>query len=197
MSTETKAKNKPVKNAGAQNDDVNIDKAAEAKKNDATEPAPEIEKKKPIIAKDIDPDQYVTVRNGFQGKLVYKSKRTGEKYIWDAFGDEQDMQLSELKNARNSYKTFFINNWFMFDEEWIVDYLGLNQYYRYAVRLEDFDKLFEGDIEDAVDAISKMSKGQKKSVAYRARDLIAKEVIDSTKMIKALEAVLGTALIER
>ena len=197
MSTETKTKNKPVKNAGAQNDDVNIDKASEANKNDATEPAPEVEKKKPIIAKDIDPDQYVTVRNGFQGKLVYKSKRTGEKYIWDAFGDEQDMQLSELKNARNSYKTFFINNWFMFDEEWIVDYLGLNQYYRYAVRLEDFDKLFEGDIEDAVDAISKMSKGQKKSVAYRARDLIAQEVIDSTKMIKALEAVLGTALIER
>ena len=28
--------------------------------------------KKPLIPKDVDPNQYVTVRNGFQGRLVYK-----------------------------------------------------------------------------------------------------------------------------
>ena len=78
--------------------------------------------KKPLVPKDIDPSQYVTVRNGFQGRLVYKSKRTGERFVWDSFGAEQDMELSELRNARNSNKKYFINNWFMFDEPWIVDY---------------------------------------------------------------------------
>ena len=52
---------------------------------------------KPLVAKDIDPNQIVTVRNGFQGMLIYKSKKTGERYIWQEFGDEQDMELSELK----------------------------------------------------------------------------------------------------
>ena len=44
------------------------------------------DKKRPMIPKDIDPNQIVTVRNGFQGRLVYKSKRTGERFVWDSFG---------------------------------------------------------------------------------------------------------------
>ena len=84
-------------------------------------------RRKTIIPKDIDASQFVTVRNGFQGKLVYVSKRTGETFIWEEFGSEQEMELRELRNAKNSYKTFFVNNWFMFDEDWIVDYLGVRK----------------------------------------------------------------------
>ena len=32
--------------------------------------------KKSIVAKDIDLNQMIVVRNGFQGRLVYKSSRT-------------------------------------------------------------------------------------------------------------------------
>ena len=63
-----------------------------------------------LSAKEVDTTQYVTVRNGFQGRLIYKSPRTGEKYVWEEFGAEQDMELRELKNARNSAKKFFMNN---------------------------------------------------------------------------------------
>lgn len=156
-----------------------------------------VEKRKPLVPKDIDPDQYVTVRNGFQGRLVYKSKRTGERFVWDSFGSEQDMELSELKNARNSNKKYFINNWFMFDEQWIVDYLGMGQYYKYAISIQDFDKLFEKPADEIEQTISKLSDGQKKSVAYRARQLIADGGIDSNRLISMLEKCLGIELIER
>lgn len=147
--------------------------------------------------RDIDPDQVVTVRNGFQGKLVYRSKHTNEPFVWDEFGAEQDMELSELKRAKSSNKKFFINNWFMFDEAWIIDYLGMRQYYKYAVKIEDFDKLFELPIDEINDALGNMSDGQKKSVAYRARQMIAEGKIDSNKVILALEASLGVELIDR
>ena len=153
--------------------------------------------KKQLIPKDIDPNQYVTVRNGFQGRLVYKSKRTGERFVWDSFGAEQDMELSELKNARNSNKKFFINNWFMFDDPWIVDYLGMKQYYRSAISIQDFDKLFEKPASELENVISELSDGQKKSLAYRARQLIAEGGIDSNKLISMLERQLGVELIER
>lgn len=155
------------------------------------------EASKPMIPKEIDPNQYVTVRNGFQGRLVYKSKRTGERFVWDAFGAEQDMELSELKNARNSNKKYFINNWFMFDEPWVVDYLGMAQYYKFAVSIQDFDKLFEKSATEIGKIISKLSDGQKKSIAYRAKQLIADGGIDSNRTIAALEKHLGTELIER
>lgn len=155
------------------------------------------EKKRPMIPKDIDPNQIVTVRNGFQGRLVYKSKRTGERFVWDSFGAEQDMEISELRNARNSNKKYFINNWFMFDEQWIVDYLGMGQYYKFAIKIEDFDKLFEHSASEVESMVSKMSDGQKKSVAYRAKQLIKDGKIDSHKVITTLEKCLGTELIER
>lgn len=152
---------------------------------------------KPLIPKEIDPNQYVTVRNGFQGRLVYKSKRTGERFVWEAFGSEQDMELSELKNARNSNKKYFVNNWFMFDEAWVVDYLGLGQYYKFAISIQDFDKLFNKPAGEIEKATSKLSDGQKKSVAYRAKQLIREGGIDSNKTISVLEKCLGTDLVER
>lgn len=153
--------------------------------------------KKAIVPKDIDPNQYVVVKNGFHGRLVYKSKKTGELYIWDGFGSEQEMELRELKSAKNNSKKFFQNNWFMFEEDWIVEYLGVKQFYRNAVKIEDFDSIFEKTAEEIKAIVSGLSNGQKKSAAYRARQLILEGRIDSNKAITALEESLGVELIER
>ena len=162
----------------------------------ATQGAQVAEEKKPLVPKDIDPNQIITVKNGFQGRLVYKSKRTGERFVWDEFGAEQDMELSELRNARNSNKKYFINNWFMFDEQWIAEYLGLSQYYKFAIPISEFDKFFEKPAAELEKALDKLSKGQKQSVAYRARQLISEGAIDSNKTIATLEKCLGVELVE-
>lgn len=155
------------------------------------------EKKTPIKAKEVDPNQTVVVRNGFQGRLIYKSPRTGERYIWPEFGDEQEMELKELRNAKNSCKKMFINNWFMFDEDWIIDYLGVRNYYKNAIKIDEFDELFKKSASEIEKAIAKLSDGQKKSVGYRAKQLIAEGEIDSRKSIAALEEALGIELIEK
>lgn len=150
-----------------------------------------------FVVKSFDPDQIVTVRNGFQGTLVYRSKKTGERFVWDEFGAEQDMEFSELKSARSSNKKYFINNWFMFDDPDVIENLGVAQYYKFAINVDDFDDLFEKSIPDMVDTINKLSAGQKKSVIYRTKVLIADGVIDSNKKIAALEECLGVELVER
>jgi len=155
------------------------------------------EHKEIFVPKEIDLNQIITVRNGFQGELNYKSKRTGERWKWDEFGAEQDMELSELKSARNSNKKYFINNWFMFDDEWVVDYLGVSQFYKHAVKIDDFDKLFSMSPSQLEATIEPMSAGQKKSVSYRAKQLIASGDIDSNKVIATLEKCLGVELVER
>lgn len=154
-------------------------------------------KKERIVAKEIDTSQYITVRNGFHGKLIYKSKRTGEQFVWDEFGAEQEMELHELRNAKNSYKKFFINNWFMFDEDWVIDYLGVSQFYKNSVNIEDFDNVFKESPDEIKSVIAGLPDGQKRSMAYRAKELIANKAIDSIKAITALEEALGIELIER
>lgn len=150
-----------------------------------------------MVPKDIDASQFVTVRNGFQGKLVYRSRKSGELFVWDEFGAEQEMELRELKNAKNSYKKFFINNWFMFDEDWIVDYLGMRQYYKNAIPIDSFDDIFTQKPAELKRTIAGLSDGQKRSVAYRAKELISENKIDSLSVISTLEDALKIELIER
>lgn len=158
-----------------------------------------IEKTEPIVPKDVDPSTIITVKNGFQGRLVYISPRSRERFVWEEFGDEQEMELRELRNAKSSAKSFFENNWFMFDEEnaWVIPYLGLNRYYKYAIKLEDFDEIFEKTPDQIKSIVDEMSVGQKKSLSYRARQLMADGEIDSRKVISALEEALDVELIER
>lgn len=159
-------------------------------------PDKEAKKKSYKVKKNLDPGMYVTVKNGFNGTLVYKSKKTGERFVWEAFGDEQEIELAELKAAKNSYKSFFVNNWFLFDDPEVIEWLGMNQYYKYALNSASFDKLFEKSPEEIEKTVDALSNGQKKSVAFRARQLIAEGTIDSIKVIAALEKSLSAELIE-
>lgn len=168
--------------------------------DDAVKPTPvkqSTEKKSYKVKKNLDPSMYVTVKNGFNGTLVYKSKKTGERFIWEEFGDEQEIELAELKAAKNSYKPFFVNNWFLFDDPEIVEWLGMNQYYRHALNSNSFDKLFEKNPDEIEKTVKNLSNGQKKSVAFRAKQLISDGTIDSIKVITALEKSLSVELIER
>ena len=152
---------------------------------------------KTIVPKDIDTSEYVLVKNGFHGQLVYKSRKTGETYVWDGFGTAQEIELRELVSAKNAYKKFFINNWFMFDEDWIVEYLGVSQYYKNAIPTERFDEIFALSAAELKKKIESLSAAQKKSVAYRAKELIAENKIDSLAIIDTLEKALNISLIER
>lgn len=149
-----------------------------------------------VVPKDIDQHQIVTVRNGFHGRLVYKSPKTGERFVWEGFGAEQDMEIAELRNAKSANKKYFENNWFMFDEQWVTEYLGLSQYYKFAIPIAEFDKFFEKPAAELEEALAKLSSGQKRSVAYRARQLISEGAIDSNKTIATLEKCLGVELVK-
>ena len=156
-----------------------------------------VEERKPAPRKrTFAPDDFVTVRNGYQGKLVYKSSKTGEKYVFDCFGDEHDMEIQELKKAKNDSKKFFANNWFLIDDPEVIDYLGLREYYKDALTYEEFDKLAEMNADENAERISKVSEGQKISVAHHAKRMISDGKIDSLSAISALEKGLGVQLLE-
>lgn len=155
-------------------------------------------KKQYKVKKQLDPHTVVSVRSGFNGVLVYKSKHTGEVFEWADLGDEQEMELLELRSAKASTdKVFFENNWFIIDDPEVIEYLGIEKYYKNSLKLEEFDTLFDLTPDEVATKISKMPKGQRMTVAYRARKLIDEGEIDSIKMINALEKSLGVELIEK
>lgn len=181
------------KNVNSKPAEEAVDQAA------ASAPAEKTASKQKLVAKDIDVNQYIPVKNGFNGILVYKSRHTGEEFIWDAIGDEQEIELIELKRAKSASKRFFSDNWFMFDEDyqWVIDYLGVGNYYKNAISMDDIDDVLRKPADELRDALGNMSKGQKKTIAYRARQMIADGEIDSRKSVEVLEDILGTDLVEK
>lgn len=147
-----------------------------------------------VRVRDFRPDEYVTVRNGYDGCLIYRSSKTGEKFVFENFGDTHDIEIQELKKARNDAKAFFRNGWFLIDDPDVITYLGLGEYYKNAFTYEDFDKLAEMTPEEISEKIAKVSPGQRETIAHRARTMIADGRIDSHRAIAALEQGLGVQL---
>lgn len=144
---------------------------------------------------ELKPEDYVTVRNGFNGKLVYRSRNTNEVFIWDGLGAEQEMELRELKHARNTARGYFINNWFMFDDPAVPEWLGVSMYYKNALELEDIDALFDMTPVEIEKTIRSLPAGQKETIANRAKELLRTgDKIDSIRVIHALERSLGITL---
>ena len=87
----------------------------------------------------------------------------------------------------------------MFEEKdaWVIDYLGVQHYYKNAINLEEFDELFTKSAKEIEKIIAGLSDGQKTSVGYRARQLVTEGGIDSLNVISVLENGLGIELVER
>lgn len=151
------------------------------------------------IPENVDPNQIIMVKNGFHGKLIYISPKTGETFLWDEFDDVQEMELKELRAAKNSSKGFFINNYFMFDDEysWVIKYLGVTQYYQNAISTEGFDELLTKSAAEIQTIIEGMSAGQKSSLQFFAKEKISSGEIDSLRIISAIEKGLGVDLVNR
>lgn len=159
------------------------------------EPVEQVQQYK--VRAEIDDRTVVTVKNGFPGVLAYVSRKTGEEFIWPEYSSELEMEYSELKAVRNTKKAYFENNWFLIDDPNVLDCLGVSQFYRYASRNFGFEKLFDKTPAEIKADVAEMNSEQKRSVSYRARQLIKEGTLDSIKKITALEEALGVELVER
>lgn len=149
------------------------------------------------VRETLDPNTIVTVVNGFPGTLVYKDGRTGERVVWDNFGDEQEITFAELRNAKASNKRFFIDNWFMFPYEPEVIYaLGVEQYYKNTVSVDEIDNLFSLQAAKLEKELKNLNRGQRKVVAHRAKQLFESGDIDSLKVMATIEKCLGIKLLD-
>lgn len=154
-------------------------------------------KKERFTPKRLDPHTYVRVINGYHGELIYISPRTGEKFGWPEFGADQYIELQDLRAARSSGRAFFEKNWFLIEDQEILEDLGVARFYKNAITAEEFDTLFDKEPNEVLDTVSKLSDGQKKAVGFLAKKLIAEQKLDSISLITSLEELLGTELIER
>ena len=157
----------------------------------------EVKASKPRVKKSLDPNMYVPVKNGFHGRLIFRDRVTGEEYEWSDFGDEIDLTLNTLQKARSGQRRFFSDNWFLIDDPEVIEYLNVGQYYKNALNYDEFDTVFDLPKDELVERVNSLSDGQKRGVAFAAKQKIESGDLFDLNIIKALEDALDTELIEK
>lgn len=142
-----------------------------------------------------DPHELIPVKNGFHGRLTYKSRRDGTEVVWAEYGDEEFLEYQELKSARSSQKKFYTENWWIIDYEYL-EVLGVLKFYENAINEESIDSLKNKSPDKIKEIVSKMSNGQKKSLSYKVIEMIKTGELDSVKTINALKESLNLNQIE-
>ena len=143
----------------------------------------------------IDPSEQVEVRNNTFGRLVYSSPRMmGYTIVWDAHGDVQLMDYSEVQTMKNAFKRFFVNNWVTIDDPDVVEALGVSGFYKESVNGSNINELFSMSPSVIRKRVSAMNDGLKATVRAAAKQAVDDGILDSMKRIKALEESLDCSL---
>lgn len=145
-------------------------------------------------------DDLIPVRNLFAGASVMIGKRTGNKYVWDDFGDEQYVEYDDLKSAVLNKRSDFIYSpsLLILDDDFIDEFPYLKNFYANMMTPEDLEDLVKnGSEEEFRTKVQSMPTGLKDTVKGLVATMIQEGTLDSVKKIRAIDELLGTELLKQ
>lgn len=137
--------------------------------------------------KQIDLNLEVPVRNVHDGEVIYVSRKTGLQTLWNSYGDEVFMDVSELLTMKASQPRFLNEPWIVIDDEDVAKHLGLDKLYEKLVGTEELEGFFELSISEMENVLNKIPKGMKDSIAIRARKKFEDETLYDNRKIRLLQ----------
>ena len=113
------------------------------------------------------------------GRVVYKSKKTGEVFKWLETGDDQYFTVQDVLDMDNQSHKFLRTPWLLIDDEEVVEAMGLTKMYGYINRLEDIDELCQN-----------LSKVYKNNLARIVNQKVEEKELRDVVVIRKLQELL-------
>lgn len=145
----------------------------------------------------IDDNYLVPVKSNCDGTLIFKGDGYEER--WYSVGEIQMLSWEEIKAIRKYTRSFFENNWIIFEKtdeyspSQLYEALGVSKYYANADKFKDYDELLAMKPKDISDYLQEMTSGYRESLIAYVKGLIANSDsrMDSKAKVSALEKVLN------
>lgn len=176
---------------------ISVEDAAVTYDSTSTEGAVSAPSVSYVTRQKIPPDALITVRNATAGKLIYVSRRmAGVVIVWNDFGDENQIEMSELYAMRNTDRRFFSERWIELPPD-VLRELHVEEYYKDALSIDEINGLFNSDENTISRAVSRMNQSQKAALGIKALNMIEEGTLVNIKIITAIEKALGVQLYVR
>ncbi len=97
-----------------------------------------------------DRNRQVIVRSCIEGRVIYKSKRSGMTYKWLEKGAYEVLTVEELLNMESQSHKFLHSPWLMVDDEDIIEAFNLAELYDLVAKVEDIDSFINMSLDEQI-----------------------------------------------
>lgn len=155
---------------------------------------PEATETKRKVKQKLDDNLLVTIKSNVKGKLIYKSKRSGQEWRFTDIGDEDTIELSELRTMLSSNRAFLEKGWIIVMDEEIVEYLNLKRLQKNVLDADDVEFILKLDPPQILESIKEASTNTKSLLFSFAQEKFVNGELNDYRVIKAIEDGLGQKL---
>lgn len=141
-----------------------------------------------------DRNRQVVVRSCIEGRVIYKSKRSGVTYKWLEKGAYEVLTVEELLNMESQSHKFLHSPWLMVDDEDIIEAFNLGELYDLLAKVEDIDSFIRMPLSEQKVIYNQLPKASKNQVYNHIYNKIESGEIDSRAKIRELEELVGMEL---
>ena len=161
------------------------------------QPQQEVAQPKPKATKATlfqDRNRQVIVRSCIEGRVIYKSKRSGMTYKWLEKGAYEVLTVEELLNMESQSHKFLHSPWLMVDDEDIIEAFNLAELYDLVAKVEDIDSFINMTLDEQKQSYNKLPKASQNQVYNHICFKVDSGEIDSRAKVRELEDLVGREL---
>ena len=141
-----------------------------------------------------DRNRQVIVRSCVDGRVIYKSKRSGMTWKWLEKGAYEVLTVEELLNMESQSHKFLHSPWLMVDDEDIIEAFNLAELYDLVAKVEDIDSFINMTLDEQKQIYNKLPKASQNQVYNHICFKVDSGEIDSRAKIRELEDLVGREL---
>lgn len=197
--TTTKAVEKEVKNESADLTALMEQMAEMQKQILALTKENETLQRETVVDEEIDSDTEILVISMYRGTLVLSTEPNGSgvQYVFDEFGEEQDIPFGDLKDICKNMRRFAQEGYFYIANESAVKKLRLTSSYGRMLPFEDMAELESKPYDVVIELYKLASPLQKDEIIdlYLEKYRSGKEV--DTNVLRGIGELIGRDLLER
>lgn len=146
------------------------------------------------VKKKLDENMLVPIVSNVDGTLIYKGGRSGQVWKFTQYGDEDVMELSELRAMLSSNRAFLEKGWLKVLDDEVIEYLNLQRFQKNVIDRDDIDYILTQDPEQIKQSIKESSTNTKALIFSFARDKFLQGELTDYHTITAIEEGLGQPL---
>lgn len=141
-----------------------------------------------------DRTREIPVRSCINGRVIYKSKKTGVTYKWLEKGTYEILTIDELLNMESQSQKFLHSPWLMVDDEEVIEAFNLQELYDLVAKVEDIDSFINMSLGEQQKIYNKLPKTLQNQVYNHIYNKVETGEIDSKSKIRELEELVQMEL---